>query len=193
MINDFVVANNSITRQVSGTLLDHVLLRSNTDALIFTSKNYKLSDHNFVALLKKITLKVNFVHKTISKLNQERLKQSIDDTDFISMVNPRQNVQVAFTQVINSIKTAMDDARMTFKVKHKFEYDVPPFVDEKYIKLTNNINNLHDKIHKRSNNDLPVNILVKRMTELEKKLTQHTQMRAKSYYSGIIANNKSFS
>jgi len=195
LMNDYIVANNSVTRLASGTLLDHIILKNkkNINATICTSKNFKLSDHNFVVLIKNITHQVNWKHTTVSKLNHASIREELISIDFMDMISKCSNVDTAFSKLIEVIKSSTDNARMTYKVKHKFENEVPPYVDIRYLRMTNNINNLYDKIRSRKRMNLPTNYLKSKMSSLEEILSQHVNMNAKSYYSNIISNNRTFS
>lgn len=192
-MNDYIVANNFVTRPASGSLLDHVMLKENTDALIFTSKNYKLSDHNFIVLIKKITHQSNWMHTEITKVNFAQIRDELTKTDLMNVINNCPNVDTAFSKLIVLIKSLTDNARVTYKIRHKYENEVPPYVDRKYVRLTNSINNLHDKLRKRRNRNQAVSLLEAKMLNLEEILIKHTEMKAKIYYSNIIANNRSFS
>jgi len=151
LMNDYVVSNNSVTRLSSGTLLDHIILKNskNINATICTSRNFKLSDHNFVVLIKKITHQVNWMHTTISKLNHATIREELTMMDFMDVISKCCNVDTAFSKLIEMIKSSTDNARVTYKIKHKFENEVPPYVDQKYIRITKSINNLYDKIRNR--------------------------------------------
>lgn len=193
MMNDYYVVNNSVTRPSSGTLLDHAVMKSNSNALIYTSKNFKLSDHNFVVVLKKITHHINWKHTTVQKSNYQRIREELASIDLMNVVAECPNGNAALTNLINLIKSTVDDSQIIYKIKQKFQNEVPQYVDKKYVKLSNNINNLHDKIRKRKNEGLPVNFLELKMTNLEESLSQHVHIKARDYYSNIIANNRSFS
>ena len=195
LMNDYFVANNSVTRSASGTLLDHILLkhRNNKSALICTAKNCKLSDHNFVVVMKKITHQSNWIQTNFSKINFAVIREELATVDFNNVISKCPNVDVAFSQFILLIQSLTTNARTTYNIRHKFVDEVPPYIDQKYIRLTNHINNLHDKIHRRKMINLPVSCLESKMSGLEVLLNQHVNMKAKSYYTNMISNNKPFS
>lgn len=195
LINDYGVVKHLITRYASGTLLDHILLENTykNNAVVCTSKNYRLSDHNFVVILMKITHQSNWIQTTISKLNYPAIHDMLASADFNNIISKCPNVNLAFSEFITQIKSCTENARFTNKIRHKFENEIPLYVDKKYISITNNINNLHDKIRKRKGRNLAVSYLESKVSNFEEILSQYVNMKAKFYYSNIISSSKSFS
>lgn len=193
LMNDYVVANNSITRLTSGTLIDHIVLKQNTDALIITSKNCKLSDHNLLMLFKRIAHKSNWITSTVTKMDHNRIREELilkSEIDFVNIISQNLNVDSSFAKLLEVVKSSVDNARLTYKIRHKYEDEVPPYVDVKYARLTAKINNLHDKIRKRIMRNQAVSLLQSKLITLDDKLKRHTEMKAKCYYSNLISNNK---
>jgi len=193
LMQNYEIVNNGITRSISGTLIDHILLEKNRkkNVKVYTSKNTKLSDHNFVVLmLDNFTHQKEWKQMEISKLNYEKISNDLISIDFNAIVGTGSDVNLAFNKLIMNVQTIIKNAQLTYKMKHKLENVVPPFVDQKYVKISNNINNLYDKIRKMKSQRLPVDLLETKLSLLEDDLKRHTDKKAQMYYSNMILNSK---
>lgn len=96
-----------------------MLQKNDKEALIYTFKNYKLSDHNFIVILIKITHHTNWMNTTVSKLNYPYIKDELASIDLENVVTKCVNVDIAFSSLIKTIKFVTENSRMIYKIRHR--------------------------------------------------------------------------
>ena len=114
-------------------------------------------------------------------------------TDLGMMSYSSNDVNQAFTSFIEKVRNAVNLSTCKYKIKNKTKLEIPPYIDIKYIKISRNINNLHDKIRKLELNNLPTTYLKRKLIEQEEKLKNHTAIIVKRHYCELIYNNRIFS
>lgn len=195
MMNGYRVVNTGVTRENSGTLLDHILLKRDCESVkICTSKQFKLSDHNMVVMfMSNFSSQSEWKHKEMSRTNYKVLKEKIDQKNLYEMIETCPNVSQAVEKVITSVRTALIESSTTVKIKQKSKTEIPPYVDWKYLNITRKMNNLFDKIRKLERHNKPTSALREKLNNFNSVLESHTQLIAKQYYTRLIKDNRSFS
>lgn len=188
---NYVLINNSATRKISGTLIDHVWIKDTKAEfqIITVDKNF-LSDHSAV-ITSKLSEKVRHHHNDKTIIKRVNINKAIENIKGISIdLNGEDGVQKSVEKLITICQDQVDECTENFTIKHDDRAIVPAWADEKFAKKMNHINNLHRKIFKRKKNNLPTNQLEQKMAALNQSLNDWSNKKAKNYFMKRLNERK---
>ncbi|KAG5666693.1 hypothetical protein PVAND_014708 [Polypedilum vanderplanki] len=197
--NGYDIINESITRNESKSIIDHICISERTFEIsckvieVYTMMKNNLSDHNMLVLVAKSCNSVNWTKTSIKKINYNAIINEIssENKDVLSLESEsKHEVLNKFQNLICNIKFCIDTHTEVIELKHNANFIVPPWIDNRYVKIFSHIDNLSSKIEKLKFQNRPFTYLSTKQDELKKKLKNIDQNRGRAYYLNKMQSGK---
>lgn len=186
---DYVQANKFVTREDSGTIIDHIWIKDrNTKCDVYTLEKNSLSDHSAIVL--------DMGDKKTSRNQVTKVKKTDVEQAIANIRNEKydllaeNDVNTAFSNVISSLQKHLRDCTTELNIKHKATEVIPPWANKKFSRKLNHINNLDKKIRRRKKMKLPHDHLCHKLNTEKKKLDEYSSKQAKKYFMSMIRDGK---
>lgn len=146
-------AHSLVTRDTSGTCIDHVLLKARIPSVTIVLQS-TLTDHKTVILCLKKEQTREYAFLTHTKINQEGLSMAISKINF-DPIYKTNDCNFLMSYVIGELKTALNENSVTVTLARRKKI-IKPWITQGLLRCMQN----RDKLHMKSKS-CPDNLIIK--------------------------------
>lgn len=147
----FLPAHTFITRDLSGTCLDHVLLKTKKPSITLVPQS-TLTDHKCVIVYWSLKMENNSKTFMQTKINYEGIRKEICNID-TNIIYKQKDPNISLTFLINTISTAIKNNSET-KMLPRRQRIIKPWITPGLLRCIRHRDNLHKKSNRFPNNEI---------------------------------------
>lgn len=145
----FLPAHSLVTRDISGTCIDHVILRTKKTSLTAVVQS-TITDHKTIIWSLNMIQSRKYAYSNFKKVNYEELKKDIDQINFDPIYSSK-DPNTSMTLLVNAIKPALDKNSTIVSLPRRKKI-IKPWITPGLLKCIRNRDKLHKKAKKYPNN-----------------------------------------
>lgn len=144
-------AHSFVTRDESGTCLDHVMIKTELPALTLVPLT-NITDHRPTLLCLERNMIRNYAKTTYSKIDSARLKEDVSNIDLYPIYNSK-DPNFALSYLIEQIQTTIKNNTKTI-ILSRHKKIIKPWITSGLLRCIRNRDQLHKKSRNSPNNEI---------------------------------------
>lgn len=184
------IMNTNVTRQRSGSVIDHVISKGFHDLKEISTIVNDESDHNMLSL--KVANKNNLVKKNHQVITREIINYDVINKHFVVDENEFQmkyNPDDQLCYIMSKLKEAINKGTTKKQFKLRKDVEIAPFHNAEILGLMRWKENVMNKIRQLRRKNLPNDHLTNKIKVIESKISKSTAKAVSEYHKKMFEDS----